>query len=470
MGINPTRKSGACSNNPCLGIDCLIRAFKETQKFVDSIGKVPGLAGLGLMDPRESPFFGRSERQESPTTCGTKIASNIPSGSTRSQQIRKLSDPPLLNTILPAPLSHTAIIPPGHRDHNVLQQDAISLVSGKTRKKPDDKTEKQKELHELTTHEANPESDSSPCKQTVCKSRKKKRQDDELNENSQTKLDEGKNIVRNKSTSSRMSRMRHARKSKSSSASVSSEKRHSSGPIRVSKRIMRLVDATQNPRFCHGHKNCQDVRLRVPGNMGWLWNTCTAAIGKLKTPLGWKPGAISKYVWDKLQKAKALGNETENSNGLDSRPGTPGKSKRGKALRSKSFHSMGRSHWARNRLDKDDDEVELPPTLHIHRKDGTYYVTMYPIKAEHINDPKLQEDVKPLQFKITKNKDDESACSSSTASDMEIEFSPPAAFDRYKKKAPVTSQETQVIEQEILDAVKVTNVKPETRKKGKIKK
>ena len=61
---------GTCSKKPCMGIDCLIKAFKETQEFVDSIGKVPGLAGLGLMDPSESPYFGREK--ENGNTCVPK--------------------------------------------------------------------------------------------------------------------------------------------------------------------------------------------------------------------------------------------------------------------------------------------------------------------------------------------------------------------------------------------------------------
>ena len=67
QGLN---SGGTCSKKACTGIDCLIKSFKDLQEFVDSIGKVPGLAGLGLMDPSESPYFGRAE--DISNTCSPK--------------------------------------------------------------------------------------------------------------------------------------------------------------------------------------------------------------------------------------------------------------------------------------------------------------------------------------------------------------------------------------------------------------
>lgn len=110
------------------------------------------------------------------------------------------------------------------------------------------------------------------------------------------------------------------------------------------------------------------------------------------------------------------------------------------------------------------EETDNPPTLHIHRKDGTYYVTMYPIGQETVTESRLSEPIKPLQFKIVKNKDDASVASSSSASDMEIEFSPPAAVTRNRKKPDVVHVDTQVRQQEILDAVKAEIAKGRDRR------
>lgn len=478
MGTKPpgaTRSGAACENNPCLGVDCLIRAFKETQDFVDSIGKVPGLAGLGLMDPTESPYFGRM-RDEVPTSCVAQIGlSSAPLGlktsgvqplTLRSAHIARKCDTTAINTIFPAPTM--GLGSPVHRDPHMHQTEIQSQISSRLKKRSDERGEKQKEPQE-PSHQTATDGETGPCAEPRCKSRKKKAQEESSTDASAFNFQVAtkKIAVGNKLPAPRVGRTRSRGRSKASTipgpGGVRSSSQRSSY-IRVSKRIMRLVNAMRDPRFCHGHKNCHDVRIRVPGNMGWLWNS-NEVPGKLKTPIGWKPGAISKFVWDRLQEAKAM--TAESGSASESRPTTPSKGKRGKSLRIKSFHSLGRSQWARSRMhEKDDDEVELPPTLHIHRKDGTYYVTMYPVKAENIHNPEMHEAVKPLQFKITKDKDGGSASSSSTASDMEIEFSPPAAVNRYKKKGPVKDGDTQVNQQEILDALKT----PATKRQSKTKK
>ena len=234
--------------------------------------------------------------------------------------------------------------------------------------------------------------------------------------------------------------------------------------VKVSKNILKSIYSLgkRNAGLVFGHKNCLDLRMRVPKNMGWLWNT-KQVLGMTPPKIGWKPGAISKYVYELLQEAKASSGAS-----LDSRPSTPIKGKKGKATRVRSFQSFGRLQRIKN--EEKNQEVELPPTLHIHRKDGTYYITMYPIKQESAENPELQEQVKPLQFKVTKNKDDASVCSSSTASDMEIEFSPPAAINRYRKKAEVKTIDIQVKQQDILDAFKTSTTKAEKGKKEKAKK
>ncbi|XP_043274987.1 uncharacterized protein [Venturia canescens] len=442
-------KDFGCSNEPCQGIDCLIKAFKETENFVESIGKVPGLAGLGLMDPRESPYFGR-QKNEALTSCGLemptlklppKLASSLPKGHT--QLPGKLEDKPI--ALLAASVSN--------RDYN-LHEIEPTLVS-KMKKKPDEKLEKQRELQESVNQ---PDSEPSPCGDTSCKSKKKKppveESPEEKPEEEEVPEPARKTSIARKSVSARKIKQRGKKKSMMllGPAGDRAYSRRNSA-IRVSRRVMKLMDDYRNSRFCYGHKNCLDVRMRVPGNMGWLWNTGEAP-GRLKTLLGWKPGAIPKYIWDKMQVAKkSMMAATSSASEVRSTTSTS-KVKRSRAYKSKSNHSLGRGQWAKRRMyDLDEDEIELPPTLHIHRKSGTYYVTMYPVKLT--DDKELDETLKPLQFKITKNKENENAITSSDGSDMEIEFSPPAAVTRFKHKEPVKSRYTQVTQQEILDAVEL---------------
>lgn len=114
--------------------------------------------------------------------------------------------------------------------------------------------------------------------------------------------------------------------------------------------------------------------------------------------------------------------------------------------------------------------VAPKPTLQIKKKDGTYFITMNPLK-----DPKTLADNEnpymdctPLQFKITKNKDKEKqrrteegdnelkscycdeydwpASTESSDSELDIEFTPPAGIirpERLKKKKNVVHIETQ---------------------------
>lgn len=434
-----------CSNEPCQGIDCLIRAFKETEDFVESIGKVPGLAGLGLMDPWESPYFGR-QRDDAPTTCALKMptAALSPKIASNLHQVR----PQLTGKLEGKPIAAPGVAAV-NRDHNIFETDRTSLVS-KMKKKLE---EKPPELVNQTTQN----NEASPCGETNCKSKKKKlpvEQNREKETEAEKPLEPPRRTsIARKSLSARKIKQRGRKKSMmllGPAGDRASSSRNSS--VRVSKRIMKLMDDYRNSRFCCGHKNCLDIRMRVPGNMGWLWNTGEAP-GRLKTPLGWKPGAISKFIWDRMQLAKKSMIEKTSSVSEVRSATSLSKAKRSRAYRSKSYHSTGRGQWAKRRgQELDEDEIELPPTLHIHRKSGTYYVTMYPVKLT--DDKELDETLKPLQFKITKNKENESAITSSDGSDMEIEFSPPAAVTRFKHREPVKNRYTQVTQQEIFDAVK----------------
>ena len=196
--------------------------------------------------------------------------------------------------------------------------------------------------------------------------------------------------------------------------------------------------------------------------MGWLWNT-REVLG-MKPQLGWKPGAISKYVYELLQEAKS----SPRHQVVHSKPSTPSQGMKGRATRIRSFFSLAKLHGLYK--NNEDQEIELPPTLHIHRKEGIYYITMYPIKQENLEHPEIQELVKPLQFKVTKNKDDNSICSSSTASELEIEFSPPVAINRYCKKPELKDISTQVKQQDILDNFKPSSTKVVKGEKEKTKK
>lgn len=467
-----------CTKKPCVGADCMIRAFKEAQEFVDSIGKVSGLVGLGLMDPSESPYFGRD------------IDKDYAVPGTPSERKRAYPVPALPNLQCTAPcniqiskpvlsvatVSYTASTPtmiavPGRT--GVVREAIPSLpeatlvpITVKPKKKEDrkeEKSEKQKELDVTTI--APSDVDVGPCGEPKCKSRRKKARDDrttphEIVEESQKSSLPPSTIVA-KDLGKSIRRRRYP-KGKSLPGPGGDRDVVARGPIKVSKRVMRYIYSIGDvyPGTNYGHKNCIDPRLRVPANMGWLWNT-SATVGNLKYPrIGWKPGAISRYLNELLKEAKGA-SPLEDSSRPRSIPSRTGL-RRGKLYKSLSYISQLKKEG--------EEEVEPPPTLHIHRKDGTYYVTMYPIRQETADAPQLEEPMKPLQFKIARNKDDASVATSSTASDMEIEFSPPAAVNRYRRKPDVIHVDTQVRQQQILDAFKSTDDDAPKRREKKGKK
>lgn len=144
-----------------------------------------------------------------------------------------------------------------------------------------------------------------------------------------------------------------------------------------------------------------------------------------------------------------------------------------------------------------DITVTPKPTLQIKKKDGVYLITMNPLKdpktlAENEN-PYM--DCTPLQFKIVKNKDKEKMvkgeeggndmktcyceeydfpASSSSDSELDIEFTPPAGIirpERLKKKKNVVHTETQYNPEDCMpDKLKVGKAKDEGKDKGKGKK
>jgi len=462
-----------CSKKPCVGADCMIRAFKEVQEFVDSLGKVPGMKGLGLMDPSESPYFGRdiqwdctvqetpSEKKrgypisaspvptvQCPAPCNTLIGKPIAS---------TLSAPYVASSIMTAVPGRSGVV---REAIPSLPETTSLLVAGKPSKKKEDKKEekleKQKEL-DVTTSAPLGAVDVGPCGEPKCKSRRKKKNNYETlrdNEVSETKSIQTllPRTIAAKAVGKLVEKGRYPKGKPGPSGD------RDRGPIKVSKRVMRYVYSIGDvyPGINYGHKNCIDPRFRVPANMGWLWNT-TATAGKFKPRIGWRPGAIGRYVNEMLKEAKGATMENYRAKSIPSRDSL----RRGKVYKSISYVSQVKK--------ENEEDAEPPPTLHIHRKDGTYYVTMYPIRQETTAEvSQLEEPMKPLQFKIVRNKDDTSVASSSTASDMEIEFSPPAAVNRYRKKPDVIHVDTQVRQQEILNAFKVTDDTRKTKeKKGK---
>ncbi|XP_078033891.1 uncharacterized protein LOC144468353 [Augochlora pura] len=531
-----------CSKQPCLGIDCLIRAFKETQEFVDSIGKVPGLAGLGLMDPSESPYFGRDldkdyVPKEPPPKYKKKDQSSIHQAISQpscaapcnTSVLASIDDRPPVHYTPPAPLG-AVMVPPRLgivREAIPVLPDVAPIAPGRRKrddKKGDDKGDRSRDRDcgDLSTIGIT-DLETGPCGEPMCKSRKKT--DAEIVDGAQStviaslKSKASRGTLRGKKKHGEGKGGKAGGRGKGRGKVTVREKGGAGGDydrdvhktIRPSKRIMRYVYfiGDHYPGINYGHRDCIDIRMRVPANMGWLWNTLSTP-GNLKPRIGWRPGAIGRGLYAMLQEAKEDTYTPEESVSMTTtKSADRGRSMRagkGAGDRGKSASARGRAAMGRGRstivdrsrgksatssrqksprrlggraatsmkgaqsLLEDDQAGKDPPTLHIHRKDGTYYVTMYPIRQEAPDEAHVSEPMKPLQFKIVKNKDEASVASSSTASDMEIEFSPPAAVTRPRKKPDVIHVETQVRQQEILDEIKAETVKKKEKRGRREKK
>ncbi|XP_015117656.1 uncharacterized protein LOC107041569 [Diachasma alloeum] len=416
----------SCGDSPCIGADCFLRTLRETQEFVDSLGRVPGLVGLGLEDPSESPYFRTKEfPSEDVETAPVKDQKkNRRSSKGRAhQKTQKTNDPVLIKTkpfTLPSSgkkESFQGSVLPSLDPYN-LEKAEEALAEG-----------------------------TGPCGKSGCRSRRKIKP---LTSSSHE-------IVKSKDKERRSSKRSFQRKRLNRRRNRGVVPVHGGEELRSARRRVKYVYLAGDtyPGVTFGHKNCNDPRKRVPANMGWLWNECQA-LGRLKPRVGWRPGAISRTMREIIRETRAGALEDTRSRSAHSRS----------RLKNRSQTSMKKTQS--KRLDEEEEE-EPPPTLHILRRDGTYYVTMYPIKQESMEVPQLEVPMKPLQFKIVKNKDD-SESESSTASDIEIEFSPPAAVNRYKKKADVVHVDVQVKQQEILDTFKPAGEKKKERKGKKGKK
>lgn len=186
-----------------------------------------------------------------------------------------------------------------------------------------------------------------------------------------------------------------------------------------------------------GHKECVSQVFNVPPKMGWLWNI-PPPIVRLKPRRGWKPGALTRSMAAKIRahrQAKGLGMLR-----VPKFAESPGE------IQEEDFGK--------------DVKVTPKPTLSIQKKDGAYEIIMNPLK-----DPKTLADNEdpymectPMRFKISPTKvkkigsetcfcgEDEAENSSSTESELDIEFTPPAGIihpERFKRKMNVIHCETQ---------------------------
>ncbi|XP_058792365.1 uncharacterized protein LOC131664914 [Phymastichus coffea] len=408
-----------CTKKPCLGTDCLIKAFKDAQDFVDNIGKVPGLAGLGIT---ESPYFSKPQDVKEFAKAESKLAP-----AAKQPEIQNLE-----NVKKPIAVATPTTFPPVTTKKPGLVQEGtaalpdLSTLPPSKPKKKDEKIEKVKDSENTANSLQNIE--DTPCGEPKCKSRPRKDKTVEMSGECHEKNEKSIQKGDKKGSS----------KGKLSPSGDRPKTAKSSKSAKANQFLYNFGNAY--PASIYGHKTCGSQRPRVPAHMGWMWNK-TDTITRRKPRPGWRPGAISIQLRDLLNEAKA-GFFKE---ALRPRS-APTRSKKGKLQKTMSFTSKK----GMIREDEEEPEIEYPPTLHIHRKDGIYYVTMYPIRQEGSDEPRLDEPINPLQFKIVKSKT--SLASSSTASDMEIEFSPPAAVNRQKKKPNVIHVETQVKQQDILDA------------------
>jgi len=197
-----------------------------------------------------------------------------------------------------------------------------------------------------------------------------------------------------------------------------------------------------------GHKYCiTPVRL-VPKSMGWMWNA-SGACTNVRPGRGWRPGAINKEVAGNIRSWKresGLVTPTEAS--------APTIKKRPISTPRRGYPKLrgGNNGTPLTPKSQASQVQETKPTLHIHKKEGFYYVSMYPTKRDSDDD---EAEVKPLKFKIdAKRPDGESGSSddgnrtggsSSSSESLEIEYMSPAALMPRKKKVFKTNAETQYL-------------------------
>lgn len=182
---------------------------------------------------------------------------------------------------------------------------------------------------------------------------------------------------------------------------------------------------------------------------------------------GWKPGAIGRTIAARIiQHHKAKG-----------------------IMMSPTLTVLPKkSRMLRDAYETESDATIAPkPTLQIKKKEGCYLITMNPLKDPKtlVENENPYMDCTPLQFKIVKNKDkkvkpnddeesalcccgvdDDIKSESSSDSELDIEFTPPAGIirpERLKRKKNVVHTDTQYNP----DDCKPDKVKVGKGKKGK---
>ncbi|EFA06328.1 uncharacterized protein LOC659255 [Tribolium castaneum] len=213
-----------------------------------------------------------------------------------------------------------------------------------------------------------------------------------------------------------------------------------------------------------GHKECVLPAHNVPPRMGWLWNIFTPCLN-LKPRRGWRPGAIAKIVAERIRKHR----EAQGLQMLELRDFRRGK-KGGGAYESGTSIN-----------------IQPKPTLHIKKHDGCYWITMNPLKDPHtlVENESPYMDCTPMQFKIVKNKkegEEYKSCfcgegevgeESSSDSELEIEFTPPAGIihpERFKRKRNVVHCDTQYLATDFEAKSEKSGKKGKKGKKDKKKK
>ncbi|XP_055640530.1 uncharacterized protein LOC129777946 [Toxorhynchites rutilus septentrionalis] len=132
------------------------------------------------------------------------------------------------------------------------------------------------------------------------------------------------------------------------------------------------------PGIVAGHRECIIPGKPVPPHMGWLWNTITLGIGKIRR--GWRPGAVRQPIKELMQHFLV-------SYPLDNIPVSRKAARRLKIAGSES------------------QSLKPKPTLQIVKRDGEYSVVMNPLKDSNAlkttQDPYLA--CEPIRFKLAKD-------------------------------------------------------------------
>ncbi|KAL1138893.1 hypothetical protein AAG570_008955 [Ranatra chinensis] len=225
-----------------------------------------------------------------------------------------------------------------------------------------------------------------------------------------------------------------------------------------------------------GHKCCTTSFRFVPKSMGWLWN-CPSPDDVFHPKRGWRPGAINKQVAELIRAwRKAAGLEVANME-------VPAPVRKRKKRGAQEAQALGGGGSTQDHEDRPEIERLDPvkPTLHVHKREGFYYVSMFPTR-ENDDAPSPR----PIQFKIDAKKgttgegddddsdsdsDDDSSNSSESSDDsLEIEFVAPAALKRRPRAVMKANMETQYDPADFTPKKEKTKADSKGGKKGKDKK